>query len=70
MYGYTLDKQDKLPPDVVELVGKTVPSWKFTPIPADGKPVPSKSLMSLRVVAHKVGADNYAETVRRIIRSA
>lgn len=51
VYGYSLDQKDKLPAAVVQLVAETVPSWKFTPVLVNGKPVLAKALMSLRVVA-------------------
>lgn len=56
---YTLDQQDKLPAPVVEVLGKTVPGWKFHPILVDGKPVVADAKLSLRVVAVPLGNDQY-----------
>jgi hypothetical protein len=56
--SYTLDKQDKLPPEVVKLIAKTVPAWKFQPIlihDANDRPELAKAAMSLRVVARPLG---------------
>ena len=64
--SYTLDKQDKLPSAVVELIGKTVPAWRFRPISIlDGSNHPErvKAAMSLRVVAHPVDDSNYELSV-------
>ena len=61
---YTLDQQDKLPAPVVEVLGKTVPGWKFHPILVDGKPVVADAKMSLRVVASQQDKDEYIVRVR------
>jgi len=53
VYGYSLDHRDKLPPDVVNLIGETLTDWKFTPVKVDGKPELAKAFMSLRVVAYQ-----------------
>jgi hypothetical protein len=49
--GYSIDRSDKLPKPVTELIAKGVPSWKFEPATRDGKPVPAKATMNLRIVA-------------------
>lgn len=56
--GYTLDKQDKLPPPVVGLISQTLSRWTFRPVMADGKPVPAEADMSLRIVAHQKDDDH------------
>jgi len=49
--GYALDQPDKLPQPVIDIIRKTTSVWKFKPILVDGKPVPAKTRMSLRIVA-------------------
>jgi hypothetical protein len=49
--GYTLDQPDKLPSAVVELIARTVPTWRFATVSKDGKPVAAKARMSLGVIA-------------------
>ncbi len=61
--SYTLDKQEKLPSGVVELIGKTVPTWKFQPVMIDGNPVAAKAAMSMRVVATPSGNGGYSISV-------
>ena len=53
VYGYSLDEREKLPGDVINLIGETIPGWKFEPVKVNGKPVLAKALMSLRIVARK-----------------
>lgn len=61
--SYTLDKQDKLPPLVLEVIGKTVPHWRFAIDVGDFQEYMRtsqakllKTTMNLRVLA--VAADN------------
>ena len=63
VYGYSLDQKDKLPAAVVQLVAETIPSWKFTPVVEDGKPVLAKALMSLRVVAYQDEPKHFVASV-------
>jgi hypothetical protein len=51
--SYAIDHADKLPPVVVELLDKNVPTWKFEPVCVDGKPVLATAKMSLRIVARR-----------------
>ena len=62
--GYTLDQSEKLPPVVVEVIGKTVPGWTFQPVLQDGKPVAAKAKMNLRLVARPLGEGKYQVAVR------
>lgn len=57
--AYALDHPEKLPSAVAQAVSETLPRWTFQPVLRDGKPVASKSRMSLRVVAHPIGGGNY-----------
>lgn len=52
LHGYTLDHPEKLPPVVVEVIGKNIVQWEFK-LSASAKEV-VKSTMSLRVVAKPV----------------
>ena len=54
--GYALDKENALPPYVLQIVQKTVPHWEFMPIKTDGKAVTAKTGMSLRIVADMTDA--------------
>ncbi len=51
--SYAIDHAEKLPPVVVELLGKNVPTWRFEPVSVDGKPVLATAPMSLRIVARR-----------------
>lgn len=62
--AYTIDHLEKLPPVIVDLLGKDVPSWAFQPVLRDGKPVASKTDMSLRLVAQAVGDGKFQIAVR------
>lgn len=62
--AYSLDRQEKLPPEVVQIIAKTVPRWTFDPVRVDGKPVAAKSRMHLRVVASPNGEGGYQIAVR------
>jgi hypothetical protein len=60
--GYTIDRSDRLPKPVDELIAKGVPTWKFEPATQDGHPVKAKARMSLRIVARYVDKDHMAIT--------
>jgi hypothetical protein len=62
--GYALDHPEKLPSVVVDVIGKTVPSWTFQPVLQDGKPVAAKARMNLRIVARPIGGGNFQVAVR------
>lgn len=52
--GYAIDQPDQLPPVVVDLIRKNVPTWTFVPVLVDGRPVAAKAKMSLRMVAKRI----------------
>lgn len=54
-----LDQEDRLPKGIATLVQDSVKHWKFDPVLVEGKAVPAKSPMSLRVVAKKLDDDRY-----------
>ncbi|ULU25589.1 hypothetical protein [Dyella terrae] len=61
LHGYALDEPEKLPPVVVEVIGKTVSSWEFK---LSG-PITDvlKTKMSLRVVAKPLGDGQFKVAV-------
>lgn len=61
--SYALDKPEKLPSGVVEVIRQTLSKWVFDPILVADKPVAVKAGMSLRVVASKRGKSDFAVSV-------
>ncbi|WP_226975221.1 TonB family protein [Xanthomonas sp. LMG 12462] len=59
-----LDRQERLPKGVVDFVRSTVMQWKFEPGLRDGKPVPARAPMTLRVVAKRLQGDDYQVEIR------
>ena len=62
--AYTIDHPEKLPPLIVDLIGKDLPRWTFQPVLLDGKPVSAKAGMSLRLVARSAGDGKFQIGVR------
>ncbi|HEV2620960.1 MAG TPA: energy transducer TonB [Frateuria sp.] len=62
--GFALDHPEKLPPVVVDVIGKTLPTWTFQPVLQDGKPVAAKARMNLRILAKPIGGGNFQVAVR------
>lgn len=58
--GWSLDRPDKLPPQVKALLEQAVPDWRFKPVLQHGSPIAVHADMSLRVVARPDGSDRYA----------
>ncbi|MGN7727290.1 energy transducer TonB [Luteimonas sp. 22616] len=58
--GYNIDDQDKVPEYVLSNIGKWVPTWRFSPVLVDGKPVPARAKMSLRMRAEPSGDDKFS----------
>lgn len=54
--SYTLRQQDKLPKAIVDLVGQTLPQWRFRFDGANAPTGPVEETMSLRIVATDVDA--------------
>jgi hypothetical protein len=63
VHSYALDKQDKLPPEVVDLLHKAIPGWHFQPVLVDGAPVIAHAKMSVRVVAKREENGDYTARV-------
>ncbi len=61
--GYTVDQQEKLPPETLQLLGQAIPSWTFEPIERQGVRVAARSRMNVRLVARKV-EEGYQMSVR------
>ncbi|MBB5875501.1 energy transducer TonB [Xanthomonas sp. 3498] len=60
-----LDQQERLPKGVVGFVRNSVMQWKFEPGMRDGKPVPARTPMTLRLVAKRLeGGDDYQVEIR------
>jgi hypothetical protein len=61
--GYTLDEESKLPPGVIEIIHRTLSSWKFQSMDDSG---PLTASMSIRVIANKLDGDRYALGVKGV----
>ena len=59
-----IDQQDKLPEGVVRFVRDSVKQWKFEPALRDGKAVPARAPMTLRIVAKRQQGDSYQVEIR------
>ncbi|MCI2245041.1 energy transducer TonB [Xanthomonas sp. PPL568] len=59
-----LDQQERLPKGVVDFVRSTVMQWTFAPGMRDGKPVPARAPMTLRLVAKRQQGDDYQVEIR------
>ena len=83
--SHVLDQPDKLPPYVVELIARAVPSLRFEPVLVDGAPVIARAKMSVRLVATPAGdgegnmqlriasahfGEEYSETDRTSVRQS
>lgn len=59
---YALDKPEKLPEAVVQVIGNNVPKWRFRPVGTpDGV---TQAKMSLRLVAKKLLEDQFLVSIR------
>jgi len=57
--GYALDDRAKVPDYAASLLDREVPTWRFEPTLRDGRAVPVRSPMSLRLVARPVQGDSF-----------
>ena len=62
--SYAVDHPEKLPSGVLEIIGNTLPRWKFKPVLHDGQAVMAKATMSLRIVARELTGKNFAVSVQ------
>jgi len=56
--SYEIDKQDKIPAEVLTLVQNATYEWRFEPVVRDGHPVAATAPMSLRIVARHESPDS------------
>ncbi|GAA5001048.1 protein tonB [Pseudoluteimonas lycopersici] len=61
---YALDKPEKLPSEIVQLVSMKLPNWKFATKTIDGKPVGAHAKVALRFVASPKGGGDYDIGIR------
>lgn len=59
-----IDREEKLPDGVVAFVRDSVKQWKFEPALRDGKPVPARTPVTLRIVAKRLQDDTYRVEIR------
>ncbi|WLA09031.1 energy transducer TonB [Xanthomonas translucens] len=59
-----IDHADKLPEGVLGFVRASVQRWTFEPVLRDGKPVPARTPMTLRLVAKRQQGDRYQVEIR------
>lgn len=59
-----IDKPEKLPAGVVDFVQKQVATWKFEPVVIDGNAHPTRSPMSVRLIAKRLDDKNYSIGIR------
>ncbi|MGY0651952.1 energy transducer TonB [Luteimonas sp. A537] len=61
---WEVDQRDRLPAEVVRLVGQTAPTWRFEPVLVDGEAVRARAPMSLRVVVKALDEGSYQLSIR------
>ncbi len=61
--GYSLDHRARLPDYVVNLVERTVPTWRFEQVELEGRPVASRVRMSLRLLAKPTEDGDYEVSI-------
>lgn len=49
--GFQLDHREKVAPDVAALVDTTIKGWRFEPVVVEGRPVPARTAVRLRLLA-------------------
>lgn len=62
--AHAVDQPGKIPPGVLQLIGQAVPRWRFEPILVDGRAVPARARMGLRVVARQQDDGTYTLGIR------
>ncbi len=53
--SYVVDHPEQLPAEIVNLIERNVPLWRFIPVVRNGRPVIAEAAMSLRVLATPMG---------------
>lgn len=59
-----LDQPEKLPTGIVDFVQGQVRQWTFEPVLREGRAVPARSRMSVRVVGRKIDKDSVSIAIR------
>lgn len=62
-----IDQPEKLPAGVVNLVRGQVSQWNFEPVRRNGKGVPARSPMSVRVVGRRTDKDTVTISIRNAV---
>lgn len=62
--GWTIDRPEDLPPEVVGVIEASAPRWRFEPILVDGSPVHGSARMSLRMVAERLDQERFRVSIR------
>jgi len=57
--GFRLDKEEKLPPQVIQLARQALPEWRFEPVVINGVAAPVSARMSMRFVATRLVDKGY-----------
>lgn len=63
---YTIQHRDRLPKAVTTMIDSRVPLWTFEPVTLPEGQTSTRSLMSLRFVAHRAGESDYAVDLRSV----
>lgn len=53
--GYEIDHEDQVPAHVLSNLAQWVPAWRFKPVVVEGKAVPARARMTLRMLAMPMG---------------
>lgn len=62
--AHAVDKAGELSEGIVALLDEAIPQWRFAPIEVDGKAVPARAKMSVRLVAKKKDDGDYQLGIR------
>lgn len=62
--AFTLDHRDRMPAAALQLTDRAIPTWRFRPVLHDGVAVPASTRMRVRLVASRLGEDQYKVEVR------
>ncbi|MDN5780656.1 MAG: energy transducer TonB [Luteimonas sp.] len=62
--GYSIDRAVDVPDGVLGLFARFIPGWRFEPVRVDGQPATVRADMSMRVVARRLGGDNFRVSIR------
>lgn len=62
--AHTVDRSEALPEGVTALLAQAIPGWRFEPVVVDGKPVPVRVKMGVRLVAKQKDDGDYLLGIR------